>query len=63
MPYFGPNITVLSCTVNSPTNLTAVLAISHTAAIGQGTVTVTTGSEVVSIINAFSTKASSSGSH
>ena len=50
---FGSGITVNSLTVISATNATAVISISSTATAGINTVTVTTGSEIVTLTNAF----------
>ena len=50
---FGAGITVLSLTVGSPSNATAVLSIDPSAATGARSVTVTTGSEVVTLNNGF----------
>jgi hypothetical protein len=50
---FGSGITVNSLTVNSATSATAVISIGSTAAAAASTVTVTTGSEVVSLTNGF----------
>lgn len=50
---FGPGITVVSLTVNSATSATAVLNISASAPLGSGAVTVTTGSEIVTLSSAF----------
>ena len=51
---FGSGITVTSLTVNSATNVTAVISIDPAALIGNRTITLTTGSEVVSsAANAF----------
>jgi len=51
---FGAGITVSSVTVASPTSLTAQISILNTAATGLRTVTVTTGSEALSLFNGFS---------
>jgi RHS repeat-associated protein len=56
---FGPGITVVSLIVNSATSLSATLSIDPAAAVGARTVTVTTGAEVVSLVNAFTVNASS----
>ncbi len=50
---FGSGITVSSINVSSATSLTAQLAIDPTAALGTRTLTVTTGTEVVSVPNVF----------
>jgi len=50
---FGIGITVASLTVNSATSATAVLNIDPTATAGTSNVTVTTGSEVVTLTNGF----------
>jgi hypothetical protein len=55
---FGAGITVASLTVNSATTATAVLNIDAAAATGVRTVTVTTGSEVVTLANSFAVAAS-----
>jgi RHS repeat-associated protein len=49
----GGEITVNSLTINSATSATAQIAISSTAALGPRTVTMTTGSQVVSAVDAF----------
>ena len=54
---FGGEITVNSLTVNSATSATAQIAISQTAALAPRTVTMTTGSEVVSAADAFTVNA------
>jgi len=55
---FGSGVTVTSLTVNSATSATAVIAIAAGAAIGNRTVTLTTGSEVAnSSATAFSVAA------
>jgi RHS repeat-associated protein len=50
---FGAGITVVSLTANSATSATALLNIDPSASIGSRNVTVTTGSEVASLINGF----------
>jgi RHS repeat-associated protein len=50
---FGPGVSVTSFVVNSLTSATAVLSIAATANIGQQTITVATGAEVISIGNGF----------
>ena len=50
---FGAGITVGTVTVTDATHLTAQISISMAAALGGRTVTVTTGSEVVSLVNSF----------
>ena len=50
---FGPGIAVGTVMVANSTTLTAQLTISDSAATGPRTVTVTTGSEIVSALNAF----------
>ena len=50
---FGPGITVSNIRVTCPTCLTAQLQISPTATPGPVTVTVTTGSEVATLVNGF----------
>ena len=50
---FGAGITVASVTVNSATTATAVLNIDPAAAIGVRNVTLTTGTEVVTLANSF----------
>jgi RHS repeat-associated protein len=50
---FGPGIAVGSLNIISPTSLTAVLTISPTAAPGLRAVTVQTGVQVATLINAF----------
>lgn len=54
---FGPNITVAGLTVNSATTATATLNIDPTAATVARNVTVTTGSEVVTLNNGFTVTA------
>jgi RHS repeat-associated protein len=54
---FGMGITVSNVNVTSPTILTAQLAIDPTAAVGTRTLTVTTGTEVVSVANVFNIQA------
>jgi hypothetical protein len=53
----GAGVGVSAVTVNSPTSLTAMLAINATAPVGARTVTVTTGSEAVALANGFSVQA------
>lgn len=53
----GPGVTVNSVAVSSPTALSAAVSIAADAAIGLRTVTVTTGSEVVSLPGGFSVTA------
>jgi Concanavalin A-like lectin/glucanases superfamily/HpiC1 cyclase/MBG domain/Bacterial Ig-like domain/Cep192 domain 4/WD40-like Beta Propeller Repeat len=55
---FGAAITVVSLTVGSATSATAVLNIDPAAATGARTVTVTTGTEAVSLVNGFTVTAS-----
>jgi hypothetical protein len=55
---FGGDITVNSLTVSGPTSASAQITISSTAALGPRTVTTTTGSEVISGIDAFTVNAS-----
>jgi uncharacterized repeat protein (TIGR01451 family) len=50
---FGAGITVNSLTVNSPTSATANITIAPSATPGSQTVTLTTGAEVASLLNAF----------
>jgi RHS repeat-associated protein len=50
---FGSNVTVASLTVNSPTTATAVLNIDPAAAGGARDVTLTTGVELVTLVNGF----------
>src|SRR5437588_9082738 len=50
---FGAGITVASLTVNSATSVTAALSIDAAATLGTRTITVTTGSEIVSLVNGF----------
>ena len=54
---FGAGITVASLTVNSSTSATAVLNIDPAAGTGPRTVTLTTGSEVDTLSNAFTVTA------
>jgi len=55
---FGAGITIPSLAVNSPVSATAVVTTDPTAALGARTVTITTGSEVVSLANGFTVNAS-----
>jgi RHS repeat-associated protein len=57
---FGAGITIASLTVNSPTTATAVLNIDPAAATGARNVTITTGSEVASLVNGFTVNAAGS---
>jgi len=50
---FGAGVNVTSLTVNSPTGATATLGIDPAASEGPRTVTLTTGSEVASLVNGF----------
>jgi RHS repeat-associated protein len=50
---FGSDITVNSITVGSTTSLTANITIPSTANLGPHTITVTTGSEVISLADGF----------
>src|SRR6266850_1289479 len=50
---FGADVTVVNVTVASATSLTAQLEIANIAAVGSRTLTVTTGSEAVTLNNAF----------
>ena len=50
---FGAGITITSLTVNSATSATAILNISATATAGAHNVTVTAGTEVVTLTNGF----------
>lgn len=54
---FGAGITVASLTVASATSATAVLNIAPTAAVGSQNVILTTGTEVVTLVNGFSISA------
>ncbi len=54
---FGAGITVASLAVASPTSATALLKIDPTAATGSRTLTVTTGTEAVTLVNAFTVNA------
>ncbi len=56
---FGAGITVGTVTVANATSLTAQLTIASTAALGARNVTVTTGTEVVTLNNTFSVSSSS----
>jgi hypothetical protein len=51
---FGPGISVGAVAVTDETNLTAQISIDEAAAVGSRTVTVTSGSEIVSLTNGFS---------
>ena len=55
---FGAGITVASLTVNSPTGATAVLNINPAAPVGSRDVTLTTGSEIVTLPSGFGITAS-----
>ena len=50
---FGAGVTVASLTVNSATSATAVLNIDPAATLGARNITLTTGSEVVTLTNGF----------
>lgn len=50
---FGPGVTVVSLTVNSPMSATAVLNIDLASAVGPRTVTMSTETEVVSLPDGF----------
>jgi hypothetical protein len=50
---FGPDITVNSITLQTPTLVTASITIPAAAALGPRTITVTTGTEVVELVNGF----------
>ena len=50
---FGAGVTVDSITVADPTHLSAVISVAGTAALGNRTVTVTTGTEVASLSSGF----------
>ena len=50
---FGSGTSVVSLTVNSATSATAVVAIDSIASLGPRTVSVTTGTEQVSLLNGF----------
>jgi len=54
---FGAGVTIVSFSVNSATSATALLDIDPAAAGGARTVTVQTGSEIVSLPNGFSIQA------
>src|SRR6266566_3596849 len=54
---FGSGITVVSLTVSGATSATALLSIDPAATVGARTVILTTGAEVVSLINGFSVPA------
>jgi hypothetical protein len=54
---FGSGITVSNVNVTGPTQLSAQLTIDSLAAIGNRTVTATTGAEVVTLLNGFSVSA------
>jgi hypothetical protein len=55
---FGPDVTISSVTVASATSLTANVTIPASANLGGHTVTVTTGSETVSLPNGFNVTSS-----
>jgi hypothetical protein len=50
---FGPGVTVVSLTVNSPTNATTVVNIDPSATPGFQMVVLTTGTEIDSLVNGF----------
>lgn len=54
---FGGEITVNSVTVASATSATAQISISSTAALGPRTITTTTGSEIITAVDAFTVNA------
>jgi Domain of unknown function DUF11/PKD domain/Bacterial Ig-like domain/Bacterial Ig-like domain (group 2) len=54
---FGSGIAVVSLVVNSPTDATALVNVDPAAATGPRSVTVTTGTEVVTLINGFTVTA------
>ena len=54
---FGAGITVNTAIVTNPTSLTANLSVTADATVGTRTVTVTTGTEVVSLANGFTVAA------
>jgi hypothetical protein len=56
----GSGVTINSVTVSSPTDLTAQISADPTASVGPRTLTVTTGTEVVFVINAFTVKVGTS---
>ena len=51
--FFGPGITVGTVTVNGPTLASVPITIAAGAAVGPRSVTVSTGTEVVTLINGF----------
>jgi hypothetical protein len=53
IPFFGTGITVNSVTANSATSLVVNITVQPTTTTGYRNVTVTTGSQVVSLTNAF----------
>ena len=53
----GPGVTISSVVASGGSHLSAHFDIADTAAVGTRTVTVTTGTEVVSLANGFSVKA------
>ena len=55
---FGPEVTINSVTVASPTSLTANITIGANAVLGQRNVVVTTGTQVVTRANGFTISAS-----
>ncbi len=56
---FGGEVTVNSLTVNSATSATAQITVSPTAALGPRTITMTTGSEIINAVDAFTVNAAS----
>ncbi len=59
MASFGAGVTVVTLTANSATSATAVLNIDPAAAVGVRNVTLTTGTEVVTLTNGFSVQSAS----
>ena len=55
---FGAGITVASLTVNSPTSAAAIVNVDYSAAPGTRTVTLTTGTEVATLVNGFTVTSS-----
>ncbi len=61
--FFGTGITAGTVTVNGPTLASVPITISPGATVGPHSVTVTTGSEVVTLLNGFTRPAGRSSGH
>jgi RHS repeat-associated protein len=53
VPNFGPGVTIVSFTVSSPTSASATFSVDPLAPLGTRNVSVTTGSEVATMITGF----------